>query len=459
MASTVTFTRFRLTLLIVALVTGGLFAGLLVANGAIDSHAHAAPLPAGEKYQCPMHPQVVQDGPGTCPICGMKLVKMAAKKPDAPKPLFYRSPMDARQTSPTPMKDSMGMDYVPVFENPAASEVDGLAAVELDATRQQLIGLKTAPVTRGVVAGELRTAARIGVDETRVRKVNVKVSGFVEKIYADFVGKPVKKGQPLFSLYSPDILAAENEYLLAQRTGGGVLLDAAKKKLELWGLPAAELARLDSEKTANSVVTFTSHVAGVVTKKEIVEGSRVELGAMPYEVVDLSTVWVLADVYETELRFIEPGMTAALRLDAFPGRTWQGKVLFIDPMLDAQSRTAKVRLAFSNANGELKPEMFGDVTLAREGKETLRLPTDAIVQSGTQSVVFVARGEGRFEPRVIVTGERGRDFTEVISGLSEGEHVITRANFLIDSESRLRASLARIAGTDASQAGGDEAHR
>lgn len=445
----VTLSRFRLTLLVVALVVGGLFAGLLVAHDSVESHAHAANLPAAEKWQCPMHPQVVKDAPGSCPICGMKLVKIAAKQP-----LFYRSPMDARQTSPVPMKDPMGMDYVPVFENdnPGTSEVDGLGAVEIDASRQQLIGLRTAPVTRGVVSGELRTAARIGIDETRVRKVNVKVSGFVEKIYADFVGKPVRKGQPLFSLYSPDILAAENEFLLAQRTGGGVLLDAARKKLELWGLPANELQRLETEKTANSVVVFTSNVSGVVTKKEIVEGSRIEMGAMPYEVIDLSTVWVLADVYETELRFIEPGMLAALRLDAFPGRTWQGKVLFIDPMLDPQSRTAKVRLAFSNANGELRPEMFGDVTLAREGRETLRLPTDAIVQSGTQSVVFVARGEGRFEPRLIVTGERGREFTEVLSGVSEGEAVITRANFLIDSESRLRASLSRLPG-------GQDAHR
>jgi Cu(I)/Ag(I) efflux system membrane fusion protein len=452
MASTVTFSRFRLTLLVVALSAAGLTVGLLVANGAIDTHAHAQGL--GEKYQCPMHPAVVKDAPGNCPICGMKLVKMAAKKPEEARALFYRSPMDPQQTSPVPMKDPMGMDYVPVYERSTPSEVEGLGLVEIDATRQQLIGLKTAVVDRGVVGGSLRTVARVSVDETRVRVVNVKVAGFVEKLFVDYVGKEVRKGQPLYSLYSPEILNAENEYLLALRVDSdGALRSAAKKKLELWGIPQAELDRLDREKTASGVVTFLSNVSGVVTKKEIVEGSRVELGAMPFEVVDLSTVWVLADVYETELRFVGPGMTAALHLDAWPGRTWQGKVLFLDPVLDSKTRTAKVRLAFSNTNGELKPEMFGDVTLAREGRQTLRVPTDAVVQSGTQHVVFVARGEGRFEPRRIETGETGRDLTEVLSGLVEGEQVITRANFLIDSESRLRASLSRIGGADASTPG------
>jgi len=344
-------------------------------------------------------------------------------------------------------------------------EVDGLSTVDIDATRQQLIGLKTAVVDRGVVGGSIRTSARVGMDETRVRVVNVKVAGFVEKIFVDFVGKEVRKGQPLFSLYSPEILNAENEYLLALRVDsplpdplplggeGGSLRAAARRRLELWGIPAAELERLEREKTSSSVVTFVSNVSGVVTKKDIVEGSRVEMGAMPYQVVDLSTVWVLADIYETELRLVAPGMTASLRLDAWPGRTWQGKVLFIDPVLDPKTRTAKVRLAFTNSKGELRPEMFGDVTLAREGRETVRVPTDSIVQSGTQQVVFVARGEGRFEPRRIETGEAGRDFTEVLSGLVMGEAVITRANFLIDSESRLRASLARIGGGDASVPG------
>lgn len=366
-----------------------------------------------EQYQCPMHPAVVQDHPGLCPICNMKLVKVTPAKVE-PQTMTPRT------------------------------EVDGLGLVELDPARQQLIGLKTAQADVGVVGGALRTSARVSVDETRVRKVNVKVGGFIEKLYVDFVGKPVRKGQPLYSLYSPEILGAENELLVAKKMNDAQLLAASRRKLELWGVPSGELERLEREQTASGVVTFLSSVSGVVTAKDVVEGSRVELGAMPFEIVDLSTVWVWADVYETELRFITPGLTASLRLDAWPGREWQGKVLFVDPVLDAKTRTARVRLAFSNAQGELKPEMFGEVTLARASRSVLRIPADAVVQTGTQQVVFVARGEGRFEPRVIEVGERGREFVEVLSGLVAGEAVVTRANFLVDSESRLRASLSRL---------------
>lgn len=420
-----------------------LFAGFTSCKPAEHAHVHDA---ATDTYQCPMHPQIVSTDPNaTCPLCGMKLVKT---KPIAKQPFVCPMHPQIISEDPNAKCPLCGMSLVPVEASklPAPSTVEGLAAVELDPARQQLIGLKTTKVDRGLVGGTLRTVARVGLDETRVKRVNVKVSGFIEKLDADFVGKPVRKGQPLFSLYSPEILAAENEYLLARRSTNAALIDATKKKLELWDLPDAELKRLEEEGTAKSIVTFTSEVSGVITKKEIVEGSRVEMGAMPFEIVDLSTVWVLADLYETDLRFVKPGMTATLRLDAWPGRTWQGKVLFIDPMLDGKTRTAKVRLAFANPQGELKPEMYGEVTIAREGREALRVPSDAIVHTGTESVVFVAIGEGRFEPRSIQAGETSKEFTEIVSGLAEGDAVITRANFLVDSESRLRSSLQRFGG-------------
>jgi len=448
MASSLHLSRLSLAVIIAATLTTGLGAGWLLPRDSSPAHVHAEATAAVEHYQCPMHPAVVQDEPGTCPICGMKLVRVAASPPKATArtPLFYRNPMDARQTSPVPMKDQMGMDYLPVYAQPERSEVEGLGVVHLDATSQRRIGLTTGVADRGVVGGSVRTVARVSVDETRVRRVNVKVPGFIEKLYVDFVGKPVRRGQPLFSLYSPELLTAEDELLLALAARGPTdpLAVAARKKLELWGVPEAELARLERERTSSSVVTFVSTVSGVVTKKEVVEGSRVELGAMPFEVTDLSTVWVLADLYEAELRFIAPGQPATLRLDAWPGRTWEGTVRFIDPVMDAQTRTAKVRLAFANPRGELRPEMFGDVTLMRAPRQTLRVPTDAVVLSGTRAVVFVAHGDGRFEPRAIETGEASREFTEVLSGLTEGEAVTTRANFLVDSESKLRASLAAL---------------
>lgn len=431
----------------------------------------SAPQTKATQYHCPMHPSIVSEHPGECPICGMKLVKIDAPgaKPQAAerKILFYRSPMDPRQTSPGPAKDSMGMDYVAVYEDDAAgrSEVDGLASVELDATRQQLIGLRTSLVERGAVGASFRTVGRVSVDETRVRRVNLKVPGYVERVFVDFVGKPVRKGQPLFLLYSPEVLAAENEFLTALRAQSASLVSAARRKLELWDVPDTELQRLEKEGTASRAITFVSPVSGVVTRKELVEGTRLEAGAMPYDVVDLSTLWVLADVYETELRFVTPGVPARLTLNAFPGRQFAGKVLFVDPLLDPKTRTARVRLSFNNTNGDLKPEMFGEVVIERPARDVLRVPADALIRSGAEDVVFVARGEGRFEPRLVTLGEVGRDYAEVVEGLSAGDAVVTRANFLIDSESRLRASLGRISSSkppkepsaDASMPSGHEA--
>ncbi|MBL8914530.1 MAG: efflux RND transporter periplasmic adaptor subunit [Archangium sp.] len=436
--------RWLSTLMVIAVTASiaGPAGALLTRVGSKESPAAVAP-----QYHCPMHPSIVSDHPGECPICGMKLVKLdGATKSAERKVLYYRSPMDPRQTSPAPAKDSMGMDYVAVYEDEmtAPSEVDGLASVELDATRQQLIGLRTAVIARGPVGGNFRTVGRVSVDETKVRRVNVKVPGYVERVFVDFVGKSVRKGQPLFSLYSPEVLAAENEYLTAMRAQSAPLIAASRRKLELWDVPEGELQRLEKEGTAARAVTFVSPVNGVVTRKEVVEGTRLEAGAMPYDVVDLSNLWVLADVYETELRFVTPGVVAQLNLAAFPGRTFSGKVLFVDPLLDPKTRTARVRLAFANPNGELKPEMFGEVVVERPARDVLRVPSDALIRAGTEDVVFLARGEGRFEPRRVTLGEVGRDFTEVIDGLGVGDAVVTRANFLIDSESRLRASLSRL---------------
>ncbi|ACG75436.1 efflux transporter, RND family, MFP subunit [Anaeromyxobacter sp. K] len=419
---------------------------------------------AGEQkpqYQCPMHPSVVQDHPGDCPICGMKLVKVdgggGAGAKGERKILFYRSPMDPKQTSPTPRKDEMGMDYLPVYsdEGGGAADVEGLATVSIDPSRQQLIGLRTAQVTRGTVGGAWRTVGRVAVDETRVKHVNVKIPVYVERIYVDFVGKPVKRGEPLFSVYSPDLLAAQEELLLALRTqgtlagsravGGDALVEAARRKLQLWDVPPAEIRKLEETGKPTKTLTFYSPISGVVVKKDVVEGMKLDAGAMPYEIVDLSQVWVLADVYERELRNVKVGLPATLTLNAFPNHPFKGKVSFIDPLLDPKTRTVKVRLAFANPTGELRPEMFGEVVLQGKAREGLRVPADAVIDSGTQSVVFVALEEGKFQPRAVKLGASDGTSVEVVSGLHEGEKVVTRANFLIDSESRLRASLAALA--------------
>jgi Cu(I)/Ag(I) efflux system membrane fusion protein len=376
--------------------------------------APAAPVPAA-RWTCPMHPTIVQDHPGECPICGMALVEA--------------------ETVPS---------------DPAARSGEH-ATVTIDPARQQLIGLRTAAVERGSVGAPLRTAGRVAVDETRVRHINVKVAGFVERVHVDFVGKPVQTGQPLFSIYSPDLVAAQEEYLLALRTRGALgashgtsgdeLVAAARRRLALWDIPAAEIARLEETGAPRRTLTLRSPIRGVVTRKDVVEGMQLPAGAMPYEIVDLSSVWVVADVYEAELARVAVGTPATLSLKAYPGRAFRGKVAFVAPVLDPATRTVKVRLAFPNRNGELKPEMFGDVVLEGATREALRVPLDALVQSGTRTVVFVALGQGKLEPRAVQVGVTGGDVAEIVSGLHEGERVVTRANFLVDSESRLRASL------------------
>jgi membrane fusion protein, copper/silver efflux system len=393
-----------------------------------QAHEAHAPTPVAEKkplYQCPMHPAITSDHPGDCPICGMKLVRVESA---APGP------------------------------RPDAQPVQGLAAVTIDPARQQLIGLRTAPVTSGTLAATWRAPARVQVDPTRVRQTNVKVEGFVERIFVDFVGQSVRKGQPLFSIYSPSLLAAQNEYLLALQTSeslakagglaenGQTLVDSARRRLELWDVPSAEIERLARTRKPEKSLMMVSPIAGVVTAKNVVQGARVNPGEAPYEITDLGMVWAMADAYDYDLPRIHVGSQATLTLAAYPNRSFTGKVSFIDPTLDPQTRTAKVHLHFANPTRELKPEMYGEAVLEGVSRQGLRIPADAVIRAGTRNVVFVAKGEGKFEPRTIELGIKDGDQVEVKSGLTEGEQVVTRANFLIDSESQLRASLSNLGG-------------
>jgi Cu(I)/Ag(I) efflux system membrane fusion protein len=471
--------RFGTPALVAAIVASGIAASggtWLLARRGGEGHDHdhgAQPggpgAPQKEQWTCPMHPSIVQDHPGDCPICGMKLVKVAATAapsggaqaaggPAAPKKDQWQCPMHPSIVQDHPGDCPIcGMKLVKVERSDIAPE--GLTGVTIDPARQQLIGLRIAHAERGVVGGAWRTSGRVAVDETRVHHVNVKFSGFMEHVHGDFVGRAVKRGEPLYSIYSPELLAAEQEFLLALETrkrlaqaggmvtDGDALVSAARRKLELWDVPAPEIARIEQSGEATRTVTFTSPASGVLTKKDVVPGMRVNAGDMPFEIVDLSRVWVLADAYESDLRQVKVGMTAKLTLKAFPDRTFTGRVTFIDPLLDPKTRTAKVRVEFPNPTGELKPEMFGEVVFQGEGRKGLRVPADAVIHSGTKSVVFVALPDGKFQPREVQVGESNADFVEIVSGLEAGDGVVTRANFLVDSESRLRASLNALSRT------------
>jgi Cu(I)/Ag(I) efflux system membrane fusion protein len=457
-----------LAIVATAIVAGG--GSWILARRGGDGHDHAgAVAETKEQWQCPMHPSIVQDHPGDCPICGMKLVKVAAagaaggqQKPASASAQKeqWQCPMHPSIVQDHPGDCPIcGMKLVKVEGTggePGAPAPEGLSGVTIDAARQQLIGLKIAHAELGTVGGSWRTSGRVAFDETRVHHVNVKFSGFMEHVHANFVGRPVKAGERLFSIYSPELLATQQEYLLALETrkrlaqsggmtaDGDALVAAARRKLELWDVPRSEIERLERTGAPSRTITFYSPATGVLTKKDVVPGMRVNAGEMPFEIVDLSRVWVLADAYETDLRRVKVGMAATLSLKAFPNRTFSGRVAFIDPLLDPKTRTAKIRVEFPNPTGELKPEMFGEVVLQGKSREGIRIPADAVIHSGTKSVVFVAHPDGKFQPREVELGEGDSEFVEVVSGLGKGDGVVTRANFLVDSESRLRASLASL---------------
>ena len=415
---------------------------------------------------------LVVGGAGATFIAGLRRPSPAPAEaaPPAGKPehkiVLYRSPMGTGETSQVPRKDGMGMDFVPVYADEATGEgkgvaaVQGLAAVKIDAQRQQLIGLRTAPVTRGPISGDWRTVGRVAVDETRVRKINVKVDGFVEKLFVDYTGKLVHRGDPLFSLYSPELFSAEQEYQLALRTrqqlgaspAGEDLVASARRRLELWDIPRPEIEALEQTQTAHRTLTLTSPISGVVTAKSIVQGSRLTAGETPFEITDLSEVWVLADAHETDLPRVRLGTPVTLTLEAVPNRTFTGKASFIEPVLDPKTRTVKVRLAFANPRGELRPEMFGEVVFHSRPHQGLRVPVDSVIDSGDRKVVFVAVGDGRFEPRAVQAGDMAGELIEVTAGLAAGEQVVVGASFLVDSESQLKAALAAVTSRPAAAA-------
>jgi len=291
----------------------------------------------------------------------------------------------------------------------------------------------------------VRTVGRIAADERRLYKVTTKFDGYIEKLYVNVTGQTIRKGQPLFSIYSPDLLATQQEYLLAMRaaTQSPSLLAAARQRLLLWDITPSDIRELERTGTARKSVTIYAPAGGVVMTKAAVEGARIMPGETLFEIANLERVWVQADVYESELPFVRLGAPATTTLSYIPGRSWTGKVTFIAPSVDPMTRTVKVRSELDNADGALKPDMFGDVVIEQPARQVVAVPDSAVLQTGTRSVVFVVSAGGTFEPREVSVGTKAEGFYEVRSGLRAGERVATQANFLIDSESRLKAALGK----------------
>jgi membrane fusion protein, copper/silver efflux system len=362
-----------------------------------------------------------------------------------------------RTSAPPSAQGSMpGMPGMPAG-SPAKAEAPQATPrgdVTIDPRRQQLIGVKTVPVARQTIDQKVRATGAVRYDETKQADVNVKVEGWIRDLYVDYTGQPIQRGQPLFTLYSPDLLTTQNEYLLALKTRdqmqqstiadarerADALVASARQRLLAWDLPAEDLRRLDETHRASDAVTFRASVSGFVVEKMALKGMHVMPGQTLYKVSDISVAWVEADVYETELATVRVGDSATVSLDAYPSERFTGRVVYIYPYLDEKTRTNKVRVQLANRGGRLKPGMYATVELTSRGRAGLVVPTNAVLDSGKEQVVFVAQGDGLFQPRKVKIGRRLEESTEILEGLKEGERVATGAAFFLDSESQLRAS-------------------
>ncbi|MBN4078251.1 efflux RND transporter periplasmic adaptor subunit [Nitrospina gracilis] len=385
-----------------------------------------------------------------------KLIKTKSgnkKKKTDKKVKYWRAPMTPGFVSDRPGKSPMGMDLIPVYED----EADG--GVSISPTMVQNIGVKTQVIKTMALSREIRTVGRLTYDERLVHHIHTKYGGWIEKLYVDFTGQEVNKNDVLLEIYSPELVSTQEELILALKyeaslknsifpeisRGAKSLVDSTLKRLELFDVPQHQIDELVKSKKVAKTLHIHSPVKGFVLKKNALHGMYVKPGMNLYMIANLSNIWLIADIYEYEIPWIKLGQAVEMNLSYFPGKPFKGKVTFINPMLDSKSRTLKVRMEFSNPNGELKPEMYANVTLQSEvSKKTIAVPEEAVIYSGDKTMVMIQKPSGDFESRELNLGVKTQGYVQVLSGLKAGERVVTSSTFLIDSESRIKEAFGKM---------------
>ncbi|MGA8392790.1 MAG: efflux RND transporter periplasmic adaptor subunit [Burkholderiaceae bacterium] len=371
------------------------------------------------------------------------------------KLLYYRNPMGLPDTSPVPKKDPMGMDYIAVYAGGDEGEPAVAGQIRISTEKVQKLGVRTEAARSSTLDRTVRAAGRVEPDERRVYAIAPKFEGYVERLLVNVTGQPVSKGQPLFEVYSPELVSAQREYAIAMQgvaslkdagrtaqAGMQQLAESSLQRLRSWDVSDEQIRALASSGEARRTLTFRSTASGIVTEKKAVQGMRFMPGEALYQVADLSSVWVIADVFEQDIGLIKPGATARIRINAYPEKIFEGKVTYVYPTLKAETRTVPVRVELANPGMLLKPAMFAQVELSVSSKgSVVTVPVSAVIDSGTRQIVLIQKGEGRFEPREVRLGARSDTDVEVIEGVKEGEPVVVAANFLIDAESNLKAAI------------------
>ncbi|MDR1912237.1 MAG: efflux RND transporter periplasmic adaptor subunit [Helicobacteraceae bacterium] len=370
---------------------------------------------------------------------------IAAKLSAEREILYYRNPMGLADTSPTPKKDPMGMDYIPVYKG----EEDAQSGVKISIDKIQKMGVRTQKAEYRQIETTVRAAGRIEADERKTYAIAPKFEGYVKRLFVNTTGEIVQKGQPLFEIYSPELLSTRREYELAKegirelqnaseeaRKNMRLLADSALSRFNNWDIPAKEIETL-----SNGELIFRSPFSGAVIEKNAIEGMRFEAGETLYTISDLSSTWAIADIFESQIDLIKIGDEARVFIDSYPDKIFGGKIAYIYPTLDEKTRTIKARIELDNAQGLLKPNMFAAIEIKIKSVDRLGVPLSALIDGGVRKIVFAQIGEGRFEPREVQTGRFGDRFVEIASGVSEGETIVVSANFLIDAESSLQAAI------------------